>query len=153
MGQYYNLQVLRGLSSARSLLSCRPDGSVVDLWNTDDDSGRQQWVLTEIGGGDLYTIAVRTGTAQGKSYLGVASATSVGLFPSDDGSGNQRWVLTPLASVCDCLPIPSYYQIKPAAGSTGFLSCRADGSLVDLWNVDDGSGRQRWQLQGPGWVD
>lgn len=28
-----------------------------------------------------------------------------------------------------------------------FLSCTPDGATVDLWNVDDGSGRQRWSLE------
>ena len=28
------------------------------------------------------------------------------------------------------------------------ISCKKDSNKVDLWNEDDGSGRQRWQIQG-----
>ena len=28
-----------------------------------------------------------------------------------------------------------------------FLSTSADGKVVDLWNQDDGSGRQRWHVR------
>ena len=146
-GNKRNLQVLRGLTSNRSLLSCTADGTKVDLWNTDDGSGRQEWNISLVAGyNDVYNIKVAGGTAGGRVFLSCTKdGATVDLWTSDDGSGRQRWQFVPLSS-----NIPSYYQIKVVGGvDTGrvFLSCTADGTKVDLWNTDDGSGRQRWQLQ------
>ena len=149
---FYNLQVLRGLSTNRSLLSCQA-GGVVDLWNTDDGSGRQRWVMNPVAGepDNVYTFTVYGGTNPGEIYLSVApNGSSVELAGSDDGSGRQRWALIELDEVVTTIEIPSYYQIKPLSNPAAYLSCTADGTVVDLWNTDDGSGRQRWQVQGPG---
>ncbi|HEV7643689.1 MAG TPA: hypothetical protein VGO50_07040 [Pyrinomonadaceae bacterium] len=143
----YNIQVLRGLSGNYSLLSCTADGHV-DLFYTDDGSGRQEWNLTPISGviGNVFNIIVSGGTNPDKIYLSCTAAGLVDLYSQDDGSGRQRWVLTPVTSSPQ---IPSYYQITPIAGASGYLSCTPDGLTVDLYNQDDGSGRQRWQVQGP----
>ena len=154
MAEYFNLQVLRGLSSNRSILSCQAQG-LVDLWTQDDASGRQRWLVTQVQGQaeDVYTIATYKGTDSGKSFLGVAADNmTVELQASDDGSGRQRWKLVPVDSVASVLEIPSYYLIESVlkSGQSGdCLSCTEDGTRVDLW-FDDGSGRQRWQVQGPG---
>lgn len=149
---YFNLQVLRGLSTNRSLLSCQATG-LVDLWNQDDFSGRQRWVMTPVQGqpADVFTFTVYGGTNQGKTYLSVAGDNqTVDLEAADDGSGRQRWALIPVDSVSVGLEIPSYYLLAPQSRQGLYLSCTEDGTRVDLWN-DDGSGRQRWQLQGPGY--
>ena len=39
----YNVQVYRGVTGGRKLLSCSGTGDRVDLWTTDDDSNRQKW--------------------------------------------------------------------------------------------------------------
>lgn len=154
MAEYFNLQVLRGLSSNRSLLSCRATG-LVDLWNQDDGSGRQRWLVTQVQGqaSNVYTVATYKGTDSGETYLGVASDNeTVELQASDDGSGRQQWAMIPVDSVSVGLEIPSYYLLQSVlkAGQSGqYLSCTEDGTRVDLWS-DDASGRQRWQLQGPG---
>ena len=147
---YFNLQVLRGLSTNRSLLSCQA-GGVVDLWNEDDGSGRQRWVMNPVQGepDNVYTFAAYGGTNSGETYLSVSPTNdSVGLAPADDGSGRQRWALVEVDEVA-VTGIPSYYQIQPLANPTFYLSCWGDGALVDIYGSDDGSGRQRWQLQGP----
>lgn len=149
---YFNLQVLRGLSSNRSLLSCQPAGKV-DLWMQDDASGRQRWVMIPVTGApaNVFNITVYMGTNQGMTYLSAAAdGRTVDLEAADNGQGNQRWALTPVDSVTVSIEIPSYYQIKPLSAPTSFLSCTPDGTVVDIWDVDDGSGRQRWQVQGPG---
>lgn len=151
MAEYFNLQVLRGLSSNRSILSCRSDG-LVDLWNQDDGSGRQRWLVTQIQGqaSNVYTVATYKGTDPGKAFLGVAADNeTVELQASDDGSGRQRWALVPVDSVASGLEIPSYYLLESVLRTGLCLSCTEDGTRVDLWD-DDGSGRQRWQIQGPG---
>ena len=139
--------MLRGLSSDRSLLSCTPDGVKVDLFNTDDGSGRQKWDITPVDGyNDVYNIKVSAGNSTDRVFLScTGDGVKVDLFNTDDGSGRQRWQFVPLSS-----NIPSYFQIKVVGGVDGgrvYLSCTGDGTKVDLWNPDDGSGRQRWQLQ------
>jgi hypothetical protein len=150
---FYNLQVLRGLSSNRSLLSCQA-GGLVDLWNEDDGSGRQRWVMNPVAGApaNVYNFTVYGGTNPGEVYLSVAAdGVGVDLAGSDDGSGRQRWSLVEIEEVYSVVDIPSYYQIQPLSNPTAFLSCTADGTVVDLYGSDDGSGRQRWQVQGPGY--
>jgi hypothetical protein len=149
---YFNLQVLRGLSSNRSLLSCQATG-LVDLWNTDDASGRQRWVMNPVEGQqpNVFTLAVYGGTNPGETYLSATvDGTGVTLDGSDDGSGRQWWAMVEVDAVASGVEIPSYYQLQPVSNPTTYLSCTADGTVVDLYGSDDGSGRQRWQTQGPG---
>ena len=35
------IEIVKGLNANRSMLSCTPDGKVMDLWREDDASGRQ----------------------------------------------------------------------------------------------------------------
>lgn len=146
----YSLQVLRGLTTNRSLLSCTAAG-YVDLFDHDDDSGRQQWKLERIPGleGNIFNIIVSGGTDEGKTYLSArADGTLVDLYYEDDGTGHQRWVLDEVETDPQ---IPSYYTLTPVAGvptDKKYLSVQPDGTVVDLW-TDDGSGHQYWQLQGP----
>ncbi|MGE5342951.1 MAG: RICIN domain-containing protein [Candidatus Omnitrophota bacterium] len=144
----HNLQILRGLTSNRSLLSCQPSGAVVDLWMKDDSSGRQRWQFIPITGmKDVYNIKIAGGMTTNRKYLSCTSdGTKVDLWSVDDGSGRQRWVVTPVKNSPTC----NTYLIKIFGGvSTArkYLSCTPDGIIVDLWTLDDNSGRQRWQLQ------
>lgn len=146
-GKQRNLQVLRGLASNRSLMSCPPDGSKVDLWIVDDGTGRQEWNIAPVAGfTDVFNIKVSGGNSTDRVFLSCGGdGVTVDLWNVDDGSGRQRWQFIPISS-----NIPSYYQIKVVGGVEGgrvFLSCSPDGTRVDLWTEDDGSGRQRWQLQ------
>lgn len=43
-----NVQIVRGLETNRDLLSCKYDGTAVDLWSYDDGSGRQRWKIPYI---------------------------------------------------------------------------------------------------------
>ena len=143
-----NLQILRGLSSNRSILSCTPGGHVVDLWNVDDNSGRQQWDIEPVTGlTNVYNFIIRNGLTSDRQYLSCTpDGATVDLWNVDDGSGRQRWVLNQVPNSPTC----QTYLISVLAGVTSgrvYLSCTADGSTVDLWSVDDGSGRQRWQVQ------
>jgi len=144
----HNLQVVRGLSGNRSLLSCNGDGTVVDLWSQDDASGRQVWDVQLVPGyTDLVHITVSKGVSGGRRYLScTADGSKVDLWSEDDRSGRQRWQIVPLNDSTIC----NYFNVMVSAGVSGgrvYLSCTADGTKVDLWNQDDGSGRQRWQLQ------
>jgi hypothetical protein len=144
----HNLQVLRGLTSNRSLLSCTADGTKVDLWPNDDGSGRQEWNFVPVAGTEYYNIIVNGGVSTNRTYLSCTSdGTVVDLWSSDDGSGRQRWRVIPVDNSSTC----STYLIRVSEGVSSDrrdLSCTADGTKVDLWPNDDGSGRQRWQIQG-----
>ncbi|WP_211227897.1 hypothetical protein [Spirochaeta cellobiosiphila] len=144
----FNLQILRGLGTNRSLLSCVEDGTKVDLWSVDDGSGRQRWGIEPIPGkANVYHICVEKGVNNDRRYLSTTiDGSKVDLYGVDDGSGRQQWVITPVTSC----PTPFTCNIAIYAGVNGgrkYLSCTNDGVLVDLWGVDDDSGRQRWQLQ------
>ena len=66
--------------------------------------------------------------------------------------------LQPVAARVDLAGLRQLWTAAPAAdgawtfrGGGGFLSVTPDGGLVDLYPVDDGSGRQRWdRVQQPG---
>lgn len=145
-GANRNIQVLRGLTTNRSLLSCTSDGLKVDLFSEDDNSGRQRWNIILVNGfNDVYNIIISGGVSSGRRFLSCTADGRVDLYDKDDGSGRQRWQF-----VGQKKNIPSYYQIKVVGGTNPnvvFLSCTADGLKVDLYTKDDGSGRQRWQLQ------
>jgi len=151
-GNKNNIQVLRGLSTNNSLLSCTADGTKVDLYNTDDGSGRQEWNIVQVIGQPegIYNIIVSGGVTSDKKYLSCTEdGSKVDLYTKDDGSGRQRWTFTPVSQPNNPI-IPSYYNIKIVGGTNNgrvYLSCIPDGTKVDLYNTDDGSGRQRWQLQ------
>lgn len=145
-GGSYNLQILRGLSSSNSLLSCGADGSV-QLWYQVDQTGRQVWSISLVPGHmDVYYIKVSNGSGAPQFLSCTQDGSAVDLWNVDDGSGRQRWQIVPVQGSNIC----SYYNIRNDTGITGdrkLLSCTPDGSTVDLWSQDDKSGRQRWQLQ------
>ncbi len=156
MTTYYHLRILDGLTTNRSLLSCGPDGTV-NLWDHDDGSGRQRWVLRALGNSGpqqlpTYAIDVYGGISNANNdSLGVASdQRTVKLLGPGSGSGNQNllWYMMPVSTGSPDQPV-SLYNLIPVTMPDSFLSCSEDGAVVDIWNEDDGSGRQRWQLEGP----
>ena len=138
--RHSQVRVKGGTFGGRIFLSCTADGGIVDLYSTDDNSGRQKWVFEPTGYGD-YRIVVSNGVYSGRRYLSCTpDGARVDLWTIDDGSGRQRWVVTNFGD---------FVTIRVAGGVHSgrvFLSCSADGSVVDLWTVDDGSGRQRWEI-------
>jgi WD40 repeat protein len=143
--QSVNLEIIRGLSTDRRLLSTNGDGSVVDLWRA-DESGRQKWILEPHNGprGTYYNIIVSGDVSGARRYLSAnGDGSTVDLWSADDGSGRQQWIIyrDPMATTV---------VIGVAGGVKGprlFLSCSTDGGKVDLWTQDDGSGRQRWLIK------
>ena len=68
---------------------------MVDLYDKDDGSGRQQWVLHHLGNSQ-YNIEIAGGTNPGKTYLGATrDGTEVKLYSDDDNSGRQKWIIIP----------------------------------------------------------
>lgn len=76
-----------------------------------------------------------------KNFLS-RGGSNVDLYSHDDGSNNQRWMLFPISnsSYYHVLNLGAYY----AGQANCWLSVTADGTNVDLYTHDDGSGRQRW---------
>jgi len=60
----YEIYIGGGTNANENLLSCRADG-FVDLWERNDNSGRQLWRLTMLENG-LYNIEVGGGTNDGE---------------------------------------------------------------------------------------
>jgi len=131
-----------GLTSPRSMLSVTSDGTKVDLWSIDDESGRQKWKLIQMPGmANCFHIIVHGGVPQDKIFLScTADGKKTDLWSKDDASRRQRWMFIPIPGKLNT------YHIMVAGGVSGkaFLSCSADGSTVDLFDRDDGSGRQQW---------
>lgn len=142
-----NLKIVQGLSSDRSYLSCTPNGVTVDLWNVDDESGRQQWEFIPVEGQE-HTFNIKIYQSKGLStdrcYLSCTeNGEKVDLWHTDDGSGRQRWIAEPVPGK------ENIFTIRIAGGvctDRKYLSCTPDGIIVDLWGVDDESGRQRWEV-------
>jgi hypothetical protein len=136
------LQIISGLYTTKSLLSCKNDGTVVDLWDTDDQSGRQRWQFIPVNGIEcVYNIRVFNGVNSNRTYLSSNyDGSKVDLWSEDDGSGRQRWRITNIPHTATNL-IQVYNGVS---SNRKYLSCSSDGSKVDLWSEDDGSGRQRW---------
>lgn len=146
--KHYNLQILRGLETNKSLLSSSTDGTAVSLHSQDDGAGLQQWIFIPVPGEvNIYNIRIVSGVSTKRVFLSCTpDGKTVDLYHKDDVSGRQRWELIPVLDA----PTPNTYLIRVAGGMSSsrvFLSCTKDGKKVDLYGKDDGSGRQRWQLQ------
>lgn len=133
-----------GVDAAHVFLSVPSDGSKVDLYNSNDGSGRQVWRVTPSADGKSYNIAISGGVDGGLKYLStIPEGTWVNLWTQDDGSGRQRWNIVPSGD-------GKTYHIQVAGGVAPghqYLSTIPDGSLVGLVDRDDASGRQRWKLE------
>lgn len=134
-------------------------------------SGRQRWSFSLVSGQtNVYNIQVSGGRSGCNTYLSSASCGSnlVDLYNQDDGtycakhtglrtfgtlayslyigSGRQRWLAVPVPGTTN------QYNFMVSGGRSTcnlYLSthdCTNSSNLVDLFNEDDSSGRQRWTL-------
>ena len=139
---FHHIKIAGGTAPGETYLSCQADG-FVDLYDKDDESGRQRWEFIEVPGkSNTYNIRVWSGTNPGETYL---SCTEEGMVDLYDKVGiRQEWVLQSLGN--------SKYNIKIAGGTnTGetYLSVTEDGALVNISSHDDNSGRQKWIIDPP----
>lgn len=139
----FHIKVVAGTQEGRLFLSVKKEGGV-DLWGHDDGSGRQQWQVLPFDnskGKQCYHIQPEG------SELFLCSkpdGTAVTLTQSDTTSGRERWVL----EEAEAGP-HGYFHIKILKGTPEnkqFLSVNWEGTWVDLYEKDDGEGRQRWRL-------
>ena len=74
--------------------------------------------------------------------------TELFLFSADDGSGRQEWEIEKDTDGFDNIRIASGIEDSPDdKRPPDYLSTETHGQWVDLYDVDDGSGRQRWIIE------
>jgi hypothetical protein len=78
-------------ATGATFLSTTSDGTKVDLYTTDDGSGRQRWRLVPRGDG-TYTLEISGGAGERKYLSASSDGSRVDLWTSDDDSGRQRWL-------------------------------------------------------------
>ncbi len=108
----------------------------------------QKWDVNMIDSG-FFNIKASGGTGDpDRQFLTFDESGVVRLGVQPQNFIGLVWTL---ARVTTAPEIPAYYAIAPAwwDGVTGLLSCSPDGTIVNIAPQDDGSGRQRWQFQGP----
>ncbi|KAI9282149.1 hypothetical protein BC943DRAFT_329286 [Umbelopsis sp. AD052] len=146
----YRISVGNGRNGCNQFLSvvgCS-SGGTVDMYSGDDNSGRQEFLFTLVEGKtNIYNIAVG-GRSGCNTFLSSSPCPSnvVTLFGGDDQSGRQQWFANPIANTTNRFNLMT---VTGRAGCNQFLStadCTNSSNLVDMFNVDDGSGRQRWVL-------
>jgi len=139
------INVSSGVSNNRHHFSCNDDGSRVDLYHQDDNSGRQHWVFRHLGN-NVYNINVANGVKSNRVLLSCTDdGSKVDLYHQDDNSGRQRWVVSPVPNRA------GEFHVRNAGGVNNnrkWLSVTDDGTKVDLYSHDDNSGRQRWIIKG-----
>jgi hypothetical protein len=139
-GSGYPIKIFGGTDSGETFLSSKANGDL-DLYDRDDGSGRQRWVI-ERGSGDWVNIKIFGGMDSGETFLSTTPSGDLDLYDRDDGSGRQRWVIERGSG--------DWVNIKIFGGTDSgetFLSTTPSGD-VDLYDRDDGSGRQRWVIDG-----
>ncbi len=148
-----HIRIAGGTPIDRKYLSAGLDGNYVDLFSSDDGSGRQRWVIEApahsffiLGGKPKWVhIRVAGGTPPKRTLLSVSSDGEIAdLFGKDDDSGRQKWIIEPQPG--------GYVHIRILDGTPAdrkFLSVDPSGASIDLTDSDDGSGRQRWIIDPP----
>jgi hypothetical protein len=90
----YRIRSDASIADDRTYLNGAQDGSVVDLYFEEDESGRQQWKLTPTSEG-AFTIEASGGVGPRKYLSCSADGSRIDLWNADDASGRQRWRLIP----------------------------------------------------------
>ncbi|KAK9863993.1 hypothetical protein WJX84_007490 [Apatococcus fuscideae] len=162
----YTIEVTAGRNTCGgyNFFSMQPCGGNTnpDLWNVDDGSGRQRFAVQAVPNvaGQFYIIALGRPGGCG-TYLSAPACSSADLLMrfavGDDMTGDQRFILTPTAPIAGSAitvgppPLPSGTYTFSNVGKTcrPFASLSGDCSNVniDSWFVQDGSGRQIFNLQ------
>lgn len=143
------LKIGGGVTGDRQYLSVTEQCGQVrpDLRRSGASGFEQQFELQSLGE-DVYLIAVvKKDASCPNRYLGASArceTTSVFMDSSDDGSGRQRWFGRRDAG-SNTIVFENVSRSQNCKGGASILSVDDDGSVVDLWSIDDGSGRQKWQ--------
>jgi hypothetical protein len=122
--------------------------NISDLFNLDDGSGRQQWILKQVSGLPNYFNIIVSGGRNGcNQYLSASDCTDnrIDIYDKDDGSGRQQWIFKQIGNntyniinvgrqICE--------KYLGATSPTGGISI----PLI-FYKTDDGSGLQQWILK------
>lgn len=130
-----------------NFLSTDPNGTYVNLFNKDDNSGRQKWIVKVDKNADgikdrdvicaKATVEVSGGYNQDqRKYLSTDGGVAVDLWNKIDSPNNQYWYFCPHGSYFNIINLRK-------DKSRGYLSTNYSGQ-VDLYEREDGTGRQRW---------
>lgn len=138
------IQIAGGVTDNRKYLSSASDGAMLDLWSADTSSQRQRWFIRPIPGSNYYSIKVLGGvTPDDRIFLSSSTdGSTIDLWGASTGC--QHWGITPVSGFAGEFHIRSEPTCISGALAGGFLSAHIDGSAVNVYSQDDGSGRQRW---------
>ena len=130
-------------------LSTSRDGRRLDVYNRDDGSGRQKWILKRIPKmKDVFTIKVSKGTKGGFGGEQLLSVTGDGkkfdLYSHDDNSGRQKWLL-------ENIPGTQHFWIRVWGGvrskyGGNYITANKNGSALFL-GPKDANLRSRWSVE------
>jgi hypothetical protein len=140
------LKILKGVSGDRYLLSAGTDSDfeAFFLASTDDGSGRQRWKLVPVAGGPSDTFNI-LGVGRDGGPVYITWADNMVMFADvEDGTDGPRWQFIPTEDssfLIKAVPVPGVSSVDHP-----YMSCSADGTRVDMYSQDDGSGRQRWYV-------
>lgn len=95
---FFNIRPVGNVESDETYLSSHHHGHV-DMYDRDDDSGRQKWHLKQVdpkyvmGATNVYHIMMNSGVRNGEHFLSAITNGDVDLYDYDDRTGRQRWVI------------------------------------------------------------
>ena len=145
------LQIAGGVAGNRQYLSVNQQCGLTkpDLKPASSVGFSQNFGLMNMGG-DIYQIVVQRADANcAFKYLSVAAdcnVRTVDMYQMDDGSARQRWQIR-YDSKTNTSQVINVWRAQNCKSGASLLSASADGAVVDLWTVDDMSGRQRWRMK------
>lgn len=129
------IRVKQGVSGDRKYLSVTADGTKVDLFTRDDGSGRQRWHVVDAATKGTVFIIISGGVSGSRKFLQCTGGSGIAL--GETATAGSQWTITErdgsATITCAILGAPH-------------LSTNHDGTVVDAFQSDDGSGRQRWIL-------
>lgn len=145
-GVRLNVSIAGGISNGKQVLGKSASEKSIDLYTAANSSSLQRWTFTRWGFGDSYSIwtpSINAGTGlfltgSGRAPVGGVALSALGNTGDGGASAGQDWVIEDIGS--------GMVRIKRASGDLLYLSATSDGSKVDTFNRDDGSGRQRWRI-------
>lgn len=149
-GSRFNIAIAGGISNGQIVLGkgTRDSRGLNDnktaLYTSDDRMPERSWGFAKRGFTESYSIWTNVGdTSLFLTGSGTAPVRGTSLEFYEDVKESpkgmmQSWVLEDIGS--------GLVRFRRTYGVQMYLSATADGSKVDTFNRDDGSGRQRWRI-------
>jgi hypothetical protein len=111
------------------------------LYDKDDKSGRPRWTIESSPVSGEYRIFMNDKCLTFGNILNSSAVASITLNPASNcGTEYNYWAIQDIGSGLIRIKPAKNWYVKPM-----YLSTTADGSKVDMFDRDDGSGRQRWK--------